>query len=381
MTTVESAVRTPSVLPPAMPVDLVAAGVVSAAGTGLQPLADALRQGAAAGGRADAEEGEAYPPMPLLAADFSPADLLGRKGLGRLTRTDRLGMAACALALAGADDPDGTGVVLGTSVGSTGGIARFTRETFVQERPYLVNPSDFPGTLMNSAAGRTAIRHGLTDTNATLSGGPLSSLYALRFARNALLHGHARQLLAGGVEELSPHGAWAWHRARVLAPGTALGEGAAVFALRRPAGHGSGQAPLARLAACEAGFADPARGPLAVGLRLARCVRDALARSGIAPADVAVVAPGAAGRRGWAAVEERALRTVLPPAPGRHRLRVQAVTGETHGAGVALQLAAVLARWQDPHTDAGRERAAVVTSLSSDGAVGCAVLLRPDAAC
>ncbi|MGW0752648.1 beta-ketoacyl synthase N-terminal-like domain-containing protein [Streptomyces sp. NPDC002587] len=361
-----------------VPVALDTAGVVSSAGVGLQPLADALRTGTAGGGQPPlAHEAEDYPPLALRPADFPAADLLGPKGLNRLTRAEQLAMAACTLALGPVPDRSGTGVVLGSAVGSSAGVGRFTRDTFVQQRPDMVNPSAFPGTLMNAAAGRTAIRHGLTDANATVSGGPLASLHALRFARTTLVAGHARRLLTGGVEELSPQSAWAWHRAGSLAPGTALGEGAAVFALRKVPDADTGEGPLALVMAVETGFA--AGGPLAVARRLTTCVRDALARSGVGAADVAVVAPGAAGRRGWAAVEERALRAALDGPDGRHLLRVQEVLGETHGASGALQVAAVLARWYDPHLDTSGERAALVTSVGPDGSVGCAVLLHPHA--
>lgn len=360
------------------PVALDTVGVVSAAGVGLQPLADALRRGGAGGGQPPATgEAESYPPLTLRPADFPAADLLGAKGLNRLTRAEQLGMAACTLALGPVPDRSGTGVVLGSAIGSSGGIGRFTRDTFVQERPYLVNPSAFPGTLMNAAAGRTAIRHGLTDVNATVSGGPLASLHALRYARNTLVAGHARRMLTGGVEELSPQSAWVWHRAGTLAPGTALGEGAAAFALRTVPDGATGDDPLALVMAVETGFA--AGGPLAVASRLTSCVRDALARSGVRAADIAVVAPGAAGRRGWAAVEQRALRAALGGPDRRHLLRVQEVLGETHGASVALQVAAVVARWRDPHLDTRGERAALVTSVGPDGSAGCAVLLHPRA--
>ncbi|MFE0042340.1 beta-ketoacyl synthase N-terminal-like domain-containing protein [Streptomyces albireticuli] len=391
---------------PVPAVDLLGCAVHSAAGPGLAALGAALEapsDGRAPGATDPADLPAApgdvpYPPLDVRpAAGFDPAAVLGRKGLSRLTRTDLLGLATCTETLEAAGGPGGpdsltnldgspaageTGVVLGSALGSASAVAEFTRDTLVQERPYLVNPSAFPSTLMNSAASRAAIRHGLTGLNATVSGGPLASLHALRYARNALVRGHARQLLVGGVEELSPHGAWAWQRAGALAPGTALGEGCAVFVTRlspNPAADSApGPAPLARLLACDIGSADPEAGPLGVARRLADCVRGALARSGVAPEDVAVAAVGAAGRRGWAAVEERGLRQAFGPGPEPFRLRVQPVLGETHSAGGALQLAAVLARWQGPST--GAERAAVITSVGPDGSVGCAVVVRPESA-
>lgn len=379
---------------PAVPaVDIVHCAVFSAAGQGLEPLAAAL-SGRSAVASADpatlpgAELAGARNPLPVETrpvAGPQPAEILGRKGLRGLTRTDQLAVAACtvtldALAGQGAGLPaDQTGVVLGSSVGSARAWGEFTRDTFVQEAPYFVNPSHFPGTLMNAAAGRTAIRHGLTGVNATVSGGPLAALHAFRYARNTLLGGHAQRLLTGAVEELSAQNAWAWHRSGALKPGIPLGEGGAVFALQPAGTTDAGVRPLARLLACDTGFADPARGPLHAARRLADCVRAALLRSRVAYEDVAVVAPGAAGRRGWSAVEERALRTAFAGGAEPCRLPVQPVLGETNGAGGALQLAAVLARWQDPATGTEGERAAVLTSLGADGSVGCAVVVRPDA--
>uniref|UniRef100_A0AAU2V0L7 Uncharacterized protein n=1 Tax=Streptomyces sp. NBC_00003 TaxID=2903608 RepID=A0AAU2V0L7_9ACTN len=384
---------TESTLPAVPAVDILHCGVFSAAGQGLEPLAAAL-SGRASVAPADpaalpgAELAGAQGPFPLEirpVAGPQPAEILGRKGLRGLTRTDQLAMAACtvtleALAEHGAALPaDRTGVVLGSSVGSARAWGEFTRDTFVQEAPYFVNPSHFPGTLMNAAAGRTAIRHGLTGVNATVSGGPLAALHAFRYARNALLNGHAERLLTGAVEELSAQNAWAWHRSGALKPGVPLGEGGAVFALQPRSSTDDGVRPLARLLACDTGFADPARGPLHAARRLADCVRAALLRSEVAHEDVSVVAPGAAGRRGWGAVEERALRTVFADGAEPYRLAIQPVLGETNGAGGALQLAAVLARWQDPAADTEGERAAVLTSLGTDGSVGCAVVVRPEA--
>jgi 3-oxoacyl-[acyl-carrier-protein] synthase II len=342
--------------------------VLSASGIGLAPIAEAL-QGTPP---LAAPNGPDWPAIDVRSvAGFDPESLLGKKGLGRTTRTDQLGAAACKLAAQDAADgpaAEQTGIVLGTSIGSAAGILDFLHDTFEQDRPYLVNPSHFPGTLMNSAAGKAAIRQDLTGPNATVSGGPLAALHALRYARTTLLAGHARRLLAGGVEELSPETAWAWQRSGALARGVALSEGSAVFALDASDGTGT---PLGRLAGSDIGFADLSAGPAVVAARLAETIDAALSRAGTAAVDVTTVVPGTGGRRGWAAVEERALRDALP---SRQRLAVHPVLGETHGAGTALHLAAMLAQWQ-----AGRiDRVAVLTSIGFDGSVGCLVATHPD---
>ncbi|TDQ48468.1 beta-ketoacyl synthase N-terminal-like domain-containing protein [Actinorugispora endophytica] len=362
--------------------DIVGCGVLSAAGSGLDALAEALEgRRAPEPDPADAPGGEEFPPLRVRAVTgFRPAERLGGKGLSRLTRTDQMGMVACGQALEQLDGLDDdarrrTGVVLGTGAGSVRRLGEFTRDTFVQERPYMVNPSHFPGTLMNSCAGQTAIRYGLTGVNSTLSGGPTAGLSALRFARNALANHRADRLLAGSVEELSAQSAWAWHRTGALGRDVAVGEGCAVFVLERGSdgsAGSSGTRPLARLLSCEAGYADPGAGAAALGRRLADCVRDALESASVTAEDVAVVAPGAAGRFGWAAVEERALRSALGT-PGPRRLPVHRVLGETHSAGASLQLASVLAHWRSADT---AERVGLVTSLGPDGQVGCAVVER-----
>jgi 3-oxoacyl-[acyl-carrier-protein] synthase II len=359
-------------------IDVVGCGVVSPAGVGLDALAEALGRGAAAPPAApegpDAPGGEAFPGSGARAVtDFRPAERLGKRGLSRLSRTDQLAMVACGQALELLDRPltdeerPRTGIVLGTGAGSVRRWAEFTRDTFVQERPYMVNPSHFPGTLMNAAAGQTAIRFGITGVNATLAGGPVAGLAALRYARNSLLNDHADLILAGGVEELSAQTAWAWERTAGLLPGNGVGEGGAIALLRRGADR-----PLARLLACELGFADPADGPSGVGRRLAEAVRDALKAGEVDPADVGVVAVGGAARRGWSAAEERALREVFEGA-GPERLRVQPVLGETHSASASLQLAGLLARWRG---GAPGERVGLVTALGPDGQAGCLVVLR-----
>ncbi|MER7753361.1 beta-ketoacyl synthase N-terminal-like domain-containing protein [Kitasatospora sp. NPDC097643] len=376
--------------PAVAPVDILGHGVFSAAGFGPEAIAAAQsRPSAPAGAHGDAQDGvpaelpgEGWPELAVRpVTGFDPVAVLGRKGLSRLSRTDQLVMAACTLAADAVAAPAAqarTGLVLGTTVGSSGAQEVFFRDTFVQEYPYLVNPSAFPGTLMNSAAGKTAIRLGLTGVNATVSGGPLAALHALRYARTALVNGHADRLLAGGVEELSAASAWAWRQSGALHPAAALGEGCGIFVLERAGAAGAGRGVLGQLLACETGYADPVtEGPLGVAGRLAAVVRRALRRSGLPADEPVAVAPGAAARRGWSAVERRALRTALGAVPADRLVRTGALFGETYGASVALQLAAVLARWQSGAAAPG-ERAAVLTAVGPDGSVGAAVIARPD---
>lgn len=98
----------------------------------------------------------------------------------------------------------------------------------------------------------------------------------------------------------------------------------------------------------------------------------ALRRSGKDPADVTTVSLGSTGRTGLDRVEERAVELALGGALPEQVVRVKETVGECFSADGVLQIAAVLGLWQrEGRTHGGT---AVVTSLSGDGLVGCAVL-------
>lgn len=376
------------------PLRITGCGVVSPAGYGLDSLARALHDGEPACADPAEIPGDEEMPGPVRAVPgLRPADHLGRKGTRYLDRTSSLGLVASKMALASAPR-DGSsaasmGVAMGTSTGSVRSSGEFARDTFVEERPYLVNPGLFPNTVMNSCAGQIAIWNSLRGVNATLSGGQLSSLHAARYARNALEREQADRLIAGGVEELSPHAAWAWRRSGTLSPATPVGEGCAVFVLERgglsPRAGGTGQpgdaaasgggtgvdGVLAELLACDVGFCpSPDRRPLLYE-GLSRCVERALRRSGVDPREVTLVSLSApAEGSGEDRIEQRVLRRVLGRMPAA--LRVKDVVGECYSASGALQLAAAIAHWR--HRPAAGGGVALVTSAGRDGNVGCLVV-------
>ncbi|MFE6978958.1 beta-ketoacyl synthase N-terminal-like domain-containing protein [Streptomyces sp. NPDC057682] len=362
---------------PVQPLPVVGAGVVSSAGYGLAPLA--APGGAPAPGAAGPDTD--YPPRPVRPVDgFRVADHLGRKGTKILDRLAGLGLVACKQALeaagpASGTDPARSGVVLATNTGSIAGYSDLLYDTLTQEKPYLINPGKFAGSVMNCSAGQMAIRHGLKGLNATVAGGRSASLYAFRHARLAMTAGRAEQLLVGGAEELSAPAAWAWHHAGTLRESAPVGEGSAVFVVRdreRP-----DEPVLAELLACEVGFhgwtgvrgrPGPRRG-LSAGLVLA--VERALERSGVTAEEVTDVSLGAGDHIGLDRLEERAVRRVLGRLPDP--VRVTEVLGETYSAGGALQLAALLARWQSV-PGGGSPRLGLITSVGHDGNAGALVV-------
>ncbi len=361
---------------PVRPLLLVGAGVVSSAGYGLTALAAAPDPGGASAGAGEPDA--AYPPRPLRpVAGFSATEHLGRKGTKILDRLAGLSLVACkqALEAAGAAEGDRTGVVLATNTGSIQGYSDLLYDTLTLDKPYLINPGKFAGSVMNCSAGQMAIRHKLTGLNATVAGGRAASLYAFRHTRLAMAAGRAGTLLVGGAEELSAPAAWAWHRAGTLREDTPVGEGSAVFVVT--AEEPEDRPVLAELLACEVGYhgwtgtRQPPPGRRGLANALAATVTRALDRSGVRPEEVAAVSLGATGHVGLDRVEERAVRLALGDRTPEE-VRVGEVLGETYSAGGALQLAALLAHWE--RTPAGAPRTGLVTAVGHDGNAGALVV-------
>jgi 3-oxoacyl-[acyl-carrier-protein] synthase II len=291
--------------------------------------------------------------------DFDIRKSLGRKGTSAYDRVTGLAVVSCKQALEHSallvDETTSAriGVALGTSLGSFKSISDYSRETLVQERPYLVNPMLFPNTVMNCAAGQVAIRFGLRGVNATIAGGALAFLNAVRYAGNAIERGYVDVMLAGAVEEFTPHRAWAGHLTGATAT-VSTGEAACVFVLTAQSDVDSG----ARILSATTAFGPGGRAEDA----LAGCVSRALQRSGVDAARVATVYTGetADDEQGEFGATARAL--------GREPRRVLAKQryGECDAASGAAALALLLAE--------GEPGVSILTSRGVDGAVGAAVV-------
>ncbi|GAA0677831.1 beta-ketoacyl synthase N-terminal-like domain-containing protein [Kitasatospora atroaurantiaca] len=361
------------------PLAVVGCGVVSHAGYGLAPLGELLRAGAAGPAEPAGPDAGDYPPRAVRTVpEFKVADHLGRKGNRYLDRLTSFGLVACKQVLEEVGAPETaeerarTGVVMATNTGSVSSHSALLHDTLAQEKPYQLNPAQFPNTVMNCAAGQMAIRNKLKGLNATVAGGQTAGLFAFRHARIAMALGRADRLLVGGAEELSGPAAWAWHRTGVLTEQAALGEGCAVFVVEEP----GEREPLALLLGCEVGYFGPSAEPagqrhsLSGGLALV--IERALERSGVRPEEIDTVSLGATHHIGLDRVEERGVRAALGgalPSP----VRVGEVLGETYSAAGALQLAALLALWAG---EPAGPRTGLVTSVGHDGNAGALVVRR-----
>jgi 3-oxoacyl-[acyl-carrier-protein] synthase II len=346
---------------------------VSPYGIGRDAFVEGVRSGRSTATALDGEAWHGPGERACLVPGFTVRDVLGRKGTRSMDRVTGLAVTAVGRLLgegpqAGAGPvPDGAdvGLVLGTNTGSAQSMMDFTRDTFTEEKPYHVDPSRFPNTVMNCAAGQCAIWYGLKGPNATVAAGRSSGLQALNYGRRLLVSGRARSVLCGAVEEYSDARSWLEHHARRDNESAGvLGEGCAIVRML-PGDSVSEDEGLAELLTVESAVT----GPQGVAGTLTRCVERALARADAAADEVWAVAPSApAGRAG---AEERDVLTRLFPT-AEEWLSQPELIGDTSAASAAFQLVAVLAAAQDVPATAGR--LAVITSVDGDGSVACALL-------
>jgi 3-oxoacyl-[acyl-carrier-protein] synthase II len=362
------------------PVAITGCGVVSTAGIGLdrlRALTDGTQQ---PHGGPVAGDDTPYPPVELRTVpEFSLAERLGQKGVRRLDRMTGFGLLASQEALASARHPltaqqrTRIGVAAGTSTGSIRSFAEFTAEMLTPDQPSVITPSRFPNIVLNSCAGQIAIWQKLRGLNATLAGGHLSGVSAMRYGANAIRRGYVDAMLIGGIEELCPQLAWAWYRARLVPRDGSLGEGSAFLFAERSS---SGRPVLAELLAAEVGYCGSQLSPGSLASCLARQIDRALARSGLSTDDVDVVSLGGDGWAGTARAGRKGVELALGRIPAL--TRVDDLLGDCYSASGALQAAGLLARWHSTRHPA--ERVALLTGISRDGNAGCAVLRRPPSA-
>jgi 3-oxoacyl-[acyl-carrier-protein] synthase II len=335
---------------------ITGAGVISSIGGGVAEFEKALY-----GGACGVAPGGLLPNGAVTAEvrDFSPQQWLGNKGLRVLDRAARLLCVATQMALSGVGrasageiaETDGeAGLVCGTMLGSVHSITAFDWSG-LEDGPNLVNPMDFPNTVINSAPGQAAIKFKLGGVNSTLCAGSASGLYALHYAAEFLRLGRARMLLAGGTEELSQEAFLGFQANRLLSPsgavrpfydhrdGTVLGEGAALLAMETGSAARQRDAqPWAEIAGF--GCAQDAHSTHAFDARAegaTAAIQMALEVAGVRSEEVACVISSASGAIAGDAMEAAALRNVF----GSRLAEIpvcapKAALGDTLGAAGAM---------------------------------------------
>jgi len=316
--------------------------------------------------------------------EFQIAKFLGAKGTRSLDRTTGMAVAATGMALENSgivkeieSKRERIGVILGTSTGSIKSIVDFTRETLVQDRPYLVNPALFPNTVMNCAAGQCAIWHKLKGVNATISGGHSSGLLALQYAALTIRRSHADILVTGSIEEFCEQSAWAYHNIQSagLNLKKPLGEGCAVFVVEAlEAALAKNRRVLAEVLACEVDIYPVAnsKNTRQHAESLASCIRRLLDRFGISPFDIWAVSKCYCRNPELEQVQADGLSMALTGATPVHELVIGNLIGEVFSASGGFQLAALLAQFERDPAEGNRN--SLITHVASDGRVGCAIV-------
>lgn len=299
--------------------------------------------------------------------DFEPAAYLTDRSLHPLDRTSRLAASAAALALeASGWGPEArteheVGLVLGTMFGSVHTISEFDRKA-ITAGPGYAKPMSFANSVINAAAGQTAIWHNLRGINATVSGGASSGLQALATAVDLIRSGRAEVVVAGGAEELCFESFLAFDRAGLLCRaddgaaetpvplharrnGFVLGEAAGLLVLEeRHAALARGAPLLGEIRGHGGGF-DCARGHDrdSAAAAVAAAVRTALHDAAADAAAIDCLSLSASGSVAGDAIEAQGIATEL--GAGVSELPVTAIKsmlGETLGAGGALQTIAMI---------------------------------------
>ena len=356
-----------------MPLAITGLGVVSPLGVGRSAFSEALRDPRSARQRAFSQ------PRSVLTADrfegarvaevgeFDATQYLGDKGLRNFDRLTRMLIVAGKHALedAGlkrdgefiASQRERVGICAATAYGSLDSITEINRVAEL-EHPRYLNPSRFPNTVINSAAGYVSIWEGLEGPNVTIVDGNCGPLDAVLTADTHLAHGRADALLVGGGEVLSEPLYVAFDKLGVISEGdrvsypgditsrgTHLGEGAALMVLER-AEHAAkrGARALGHVIGFGHAFEPPASEAQLVHASdkaVERAVRAALRDADLGPGDISLVACAESGVNRIDMAEEEGLARVF--GSDVPTVATKALWGETFGAAGALSIAAALA--------------------------------------
>ena len=347
------------------PLVITGVGVVSAIGVGRQAFADGMR--------AAIQARSAAPPAgrPIEITGFDASTYLGDKGLRTLDRMTKLLVVAARLALHDAalkrdatwatSRPERVGIVVSNAYGSLEAITELDRVAKLEDARYI-NPSRFPLTVSNSAAGYASIWEDLRAVNVSVSDGNCGALDAVACANAFLEQRRADAHLVGGVEALSEALILAFERLGALRDGARIGEGAGLVALEAPESAAArGAMAHASVTGYGTAFVAPDRqGALvhASSAAVERAVADALADARADPRDVDVVVSGVSGLRAFDEAEIAGIDSALGAEPCIVAPKV--CLGETFGAGGAMGMLSALVLMSCPPSAADRGAPAIV---------------------
>ncbi|MDB4987934.1 MAG: 3-oxoacyl-[acyl-carrier-protein] synthase [Myxococcaceae bacterium] len=299
--------------------------------------------------------------------DFDAAQYLGDKGLRNLDRATKMLVVAAKHALEDAGlkrDGEFTsmpkeriGICAATAYGSLDSITEINRVAEL-EHPRYLNPSRFPNTVINAAAGYVSIWEGLEGPNVTVVDGNCGGADVVLTAETHLACGRGDAFLVGGFEVLNEplylafvklgvivEGDQLSSPGEVASRGTHLGEGAAMMVVEPLLeARERGATVLAELVGFGSAFEPPASAAQLVHASdkaVERAVVAALLDAGLERSDIDLVLCSESGVNRMDMAEEEGLARALGSDVAT--LATKALWGETFGASAALSIAASLA--------------------------------------
>ncbi len=335
-------------------------GVVSAAGTGVEPFWDAVSSGSTPLVNWEGKIGSVETQSPAIpASHFDGNDHMRKRQLRLFDKVSQYAVVAAREAVNNANldlssvDPSRVAVVIATAAGG-----ELTRETAVHSI-YVehtgVSPMTIPRGMSSAPASAVAIEFGATGPTLCTSTACASSAHAIAVAELLIKSGAADVVITGGTETLPSIGLWkAWQGLGVLGhdtirpfslerSGFVFGEGAGILVLeseRFAAGRGANiQAVLAGTGSSS--DAKDMVNPDPEGM--AAAVYRALEDAGLTPADVNYVNAHGTGTKANDASETTALKSVFGKRMSNLPVSsTKSVHGHAMGASSALELIATV---------------------------------------
>jgi len=180
-------------------------GAVTPVGVGAKAYWDAITAGRSGVGPLTLVDPDQVPSkVAAECLDFDPAASLGPKEARRLDRSTQFAVTAAREAwedagIDGGVDKDETGVVFATGIGGISSLLA-SNQVLHSKGPNRVSPFTVPQLMPNAAAGQIAMKLGLRGPNFCTTTACAASNHAIGLAFQAIQHGEAVAMIAGGSE-------------------------------------------------------------------------------------------------------------------------------------------------------------------------------------
>jgi 3-oxoacyl-[acyl-carrier-protein] synthase II len=334
-------------------------GAVTPVGTGREETWENLLAGRCGTGPVESFDTSAYPVhQGAEVKGFRPADHLVILDPAAIGRASQLAAAAARLALADAGldpgevEPERAGVAMGTTSGEPQEVEVFD-DHYVADDLAAVGPEFMTRYPCHVIAGCVAAETGFAGVNVMIPTACAAGNYAIAYAFDALAWDRAEVMLAGGADCFSRITYTGFARLGAIAPdvcrpfdknrqGMIPGEGAAVLVLEPLERALARGAPIyAEVAgyglSCDAHHMTGAHPE---GAGAARAMQQALATSGLTPADVSYISAHGTGTPVNDRLEAAAVHRVFGERARRTPMSsIKSMIGHTMGAASAIEAA------------------------------------------